>query len=149
MARSSATLKPGDRLALRHGAYSLKAIEARLPAIRERLEAELAQVPYITPPDESLKRAYCFVVAQRELMEQYFETHGGLLTLRGSPKKGAFFMLQLIDRQEKLARALGLGALARAQTFHDLSAGRRNQADVEGRYQRMRAKQRLAIVGDA
>lgn len=149
MARSSTTIRPGQRLALKHGAYSLKTVEDRMPEIRARLDAELAEVPYLTPPDEGLKRSYCYVTSQRELMEERLEATGGLFTRRGTPRKGAGFLLQLIDRQEKLARSLGLGALARAQTIQAAAAGRRDAADVEARYARMRQKQRLAIVGDS
>ena len=138
--------KPGNKLAMRHGAKTLSEVNARLPVILAEIEAELEGVPYHARPDRSVLHQYARMVTEARLYEEYFDLTGGFLEADGRARPGYMTLLQLRDRIEKYARLNGLGALARAQTLQAAAAGRRDAADVEARYARMRAKQALTIV---
>jgi hypothetical protein len=155
LARSSTTFKPGhtagfqpgNTLALRHGALSKSNLEARYPALRERLEAELAENPLPNQRvDDAQKRRWVFMAAQAESLSEYYEATGGMWTSSGAERPGVEMLMKVYDRLEKLERSMGIGQLARAQVIQAAAAGRRDVADVQARYARMRAKQQLAIV---
>lgn len=132
---------PGNKLAVRHGAATPEIVNERLPAIQARVAAELAEVSYLTPPDASLVRTFCYVTAQVELLQEYFDGQGGLFTSRGSPKKGASFMLLLIHRQQEMAKVLGLGPVPRAQMLQAAAGAGINALLVKQAQERLRAKQ--------
>lgn len=138
---------PGNRLAVRHGAYSEAVLAPRFPELRERLERELAEnpLPHHTV-DEAQRRRWVSLTAQAEALMEFYEKTGGMFTSRGGPKKGAAMLMQVYDRLDKLERSMGIGNLARAQVVQAAAAGRRDAADVEARYARMRAKQALTVV---
>ena len=155
MARSSTTFgrgnrfgaKPGDRLALRHGAYSPAVLEARFPELEARLERELATNPLPSQEvDSAQKRRWVFLTAQVESIQDFYRDNGGFYTRRGVPKKGVVLLTTLYKSLNDLERSMGIGQLARAQVIQAASAGRRDMAEVEGRYARMRAKQQAALA---
>lgn len=155
MARSSTTFKtgnrmgakPGDRLALKHGAYSPASLETRFPELEARLERELLANPLPNHEvDAAQRRRWVFLTAQVEAIQEYYRENGGFYTRRGTPKKGVMLLTTLYKALNDLERSMGIGHLARAQVIQAAAAGRRDAADVDARYARMRAKQQLAIV---
>ena len=131
---------------MRHGAKTLAMVNALLPEIMAEVEAELEGVPYHARPDRSVLHQYCRMQAEARLYERYFDATGGIFEADGRPRPGYNTLLQLRDRIEKFARLNGIGALPRAQTLQAAAAGRRDAADVEARYARMRQKQQLAVL---
>jgi hypothetical protein len=125
----------------------VSALAPRFPELRERLERELAENPLPNHPvDEAQRRRWVSLTAQAEALMEYYEARGGMFTSRGAPKKGVSMLMQVYDRLDKLERSMGIGNLARAQVIQAAAAGRRDAADVEQRYARMRAKQALSVV---
>lgn len=150
MARSSTTIKPGERLALKHGMYSRPKIEDRLPEIRAWLEERLAENPIPNQTvDEPLRLRYCWLGAQAQVAQEQFDAQGGLYTESGAPKKGAQFLLQIYDRLEKMERIMGIGALPRAQTAQLTANASLNQTAVRDAQERLRARQNLRLIEGA
>jgi phage terminase small subunit len=116
-------------------------VESRLPQIQAEVEEELAEVGYLTRPDGSLVRKYCYIVAQTRLMEEWFEANGGMFTTRGGPKRSANFYLSLVRQQMELAKVLGLGAVPRAQVARDMAGAGRDVAEVRAAQERLRLRQ--------
>jgi hypothetical protein len=116
-------------------------VNAKLPEILDRVNAELAQVSYIAPPDGSLVRTYCYVTAQIDLLQEYFDVSGGMFTSRGVPKKGAGFMLLLIHRQQEMAKVLGLGPVPRAQMAQAMAGAGKDAMVLKQAQDRLRARQ--------
>lgn len=148
MARSStsfkpgnqARAKPGNKLAVRHGGYSLELIQAKLPAIKARVMAELAQVPYLTPPDNSLIERYVFMNGQAEVMEEHFEADGGFLNEWGAPKEGVSLYLTVVHRMEGMAKVLGLGPNPRTQVLQGMANTGKELVLIKAAQERMRAR---------
>jgi len=138
--------KPGNTLGMRHGAQTLSQVNALLPEIMAKVEAELEGVPYHARPDTSVIHQYCRMQTEARLYERYFDATGGFFEADGRARPGYGTLLQIRDRIEKFARLNGLGALARAQTIQAASAGRRDMAEVEDRIRRIRQKQKLAVL---
>lgn len=138
--------KPGNKLGLRHGAHSESAIAERLPEVLARVQDELAQLPFVTPPDGSLVRSYAYVTAQKEALEDYFNATGGMFTKYGAPRKGASFHLQLVHRQQELAKVLGLGPGPRAQMAQAMAGASVSAIAVKEAQERLRAKQALTVI---
>ena len=104
------------------------------------MRAELAEVSYLTFPDGSLVRSYCYVTARIELLQEYLEASGGMFTTRGAPKRGASFMLLLIHRQQELAKVLGLGPAPRAQMAQAMAGAGKDVAMIRAAQDRARAR---------
>lgn len=141
--------KPGNQLALKHGAHSETAIQARLPEVLARVQGELEQMPFLTPPDGSLVRSYAYVTTQKELLEEHFDRSGGMFTAYGAPKKGASFYLQLVHRQQELAKVLGLGPGPRAQMAQAMAGASVSAIAVKEAQERLRAKHALKVLEGA
>ena len=148
MARSSTSFKPGNKLAakpgerraVRHGAASLAIVQAKVPVIKARVQAELAQVPYLTPPDNSLVERYCFLIAQAELLEEYYEGKGGFLNEWGAPHEGVSLYTSVVHRLEGLAKVLGLGPNPRTQVLQGMANTGKELVLIKQAQERMRQK---------
>lgn len=124
-------VQPGNQLARKHGAYGLGDYEARYPALRARLEADLAENPLPAyRVDDAQKRRWVFLNAQAEAIADYYEARGGFFTASGKPKAGVATYHTIVAAIDKLERAMGIGNLARAQTIQAAAKGQRDLAQV-------------------
>jgi hypothetical protein len=135
-----AAVKPGNKLAVRHGAESPELIALRLPAIRDRVRAELGEVPYLIAPDSSLVERYCSLIAQAEMREEWFQLTGGMFTVTGAPRPGFSSYMLLLGNVEKFARVLGLGAHPRAQVAQAMAGAGKDVAMIRAAQERARAR---------
>lgn len=155
MARSSTSFGPGNqhafkkgnRLAVKHGAYSIQSVEERYPEVLARIEAELASNPLPGQPvDGSVLRMYARMVARAEMHFEWFDLNGGPLTESGAYRPGWMGLMQLVDRIEKFARLNGIGALPRAQTLQQQANASLNALEVRAAQERLRAKQAMKVL---
>ena len=133
--------KKGNTVAVTHGATSPRMIEARAAEIRERIEAEIAAVPYLTAPDAGIVRRYVWLSAQAQLIQEGLEATGGMVTSRGTERKGALLLMRVHRLLLETEKVLGLGAAPRAGVMRDMSGAHVGRAQVLAIQDRLREKQ--------
>ena len=148
MARSStsfkpgnrAAVKPGNKLAVRHGAHSPELIALRVPALREQVYAELAEVGYLTRPDGSLVERYINLMAQAKMREEHWDASGGMWQESGKAKPGFHEYMLIMSSIEKLAKVLGLGPHPRAQVAQAMAGAGKDVVMIRAAQERARAR---------
>lgn len=139
---NSAGAKPGNKLALRHGATVPEIVQPKADLIKEALVAELANLPYMEPVDGEVANTYSFLSAQLRQLEAYFAKNGGgLLTSRGQVRKSGDLYLKIAHRQQEMAKVLGIGPVPRAQMMQAAAGARKDVTEVRMAQERLRAKQ--------
>jgi hypothetical protein len=115
--RANGTFAPGNAQALRHGLYSRQVREALLP---EQAEARAAIAEQRRAIEEDLGGAESLSAITRDLIGRYVELRliadflahqlaaVGPLTGKGRTRSALVAWLGVVDRQQKLAIALGL-----------------------------------------
>lgn len=141
---NTAGAKPGNKLALRHGAHSLEVITARLPA----KVAELAQViPYLQECDEEAVKSYASFCVQEDLLQAFLDKQGGgLINSRGAPKRVWVLWTKIQHGKREWAKILGIGPVPRAQMAQAMAGAAVGSMEVRAAQERLRAKQGLTIV---
>ena len=127
--------------------YSREKIESLLPGIRQELAERLASNPIPNVKvDDTIRERYCWLQAQARLGEAGFEATGGMWTENWAARHGADFLLRIYDRLEKLERAMGIGALARAQTAQLTANANLSHTEVQAAQERLRQRQALKVL---
>lgn len=139
--------KPGNRLAVRHGVYSVAAVEGRIPAKVEQL---YGMMPWLVEADQEGVKSFASVCLHEDDLQAHMEATGGhLFTVRGKPRPVASLWKDIQHAKREWMKVLAMGPGPRSQYVQAMSSGRRDAAEVEARVARMRAKQAAAVRGDA
>lgn len=142
--------KPGNFLALRHGAYSPRKVD---PLAKEIEEALLGSGPqFLTDPSYAPALwALARSEARIQLLSEYLEEHG-LLEEDGRPRAAVDAVYKFERLASEQRARLGLDPLSRVRIERDLAGGARDfniaQAMAEGRRIREAAEARMAEQED-
>jgi hypothetical protein len=123
--------EPGNRAALKHGAWSGRLVDPRaaemVQALLELANTAESPVAYLGDVSYgSAVRAWARCEARLTLLDEYIATHGDLDD-EGNPRPASSLMNALEARAEALRSRLGLDPLSRARLGRDIAAG---QVDV-------------------
>ncbi len=141
MARSRTTFgpgntvgaKPGNQLAVRHGAYSSSVIEAGVPAKIERL---YEQMPWLIEADREGVKSFAYVCVQEDRLQAWMDAdpdgRGSLFTTRGGLKEIASLWKDIQHAKREWMKVLAMGAGPRSQYAQAISGAGKNMVEVRG-----------------
>jgi hypothetical protein len=132
--------KPGNKLALRHGAYDPSLVQPMADELSIQIRQEIMELPYTLPVDATLVDSYSYVTSQIKRVREILDKSGGAMTTRGGIRPGAFFLNQLIHRQQELAKVIGVGAAPRASMMQAMAGARKDTSEVQAAQARLRSK---------
>ncbi|SRR5713101_4454940 len=145
MARSSTSFKPGNQMALRHGAGgrnrtgSITAVNSPLVAELERRITETT--PYLRPGDEVIVHRFAVCLVRLQHCDDFLERLGGSpIDSRGRERASFRLIIGLEREAREWARVLGLGPAVRSQMMQSLAGAGRDAAAVKAAQDRLQKK---------
>lgn len=139
MARSSTSFKPGNtvgakagnKLAVRHGAYSPSVIEAGVPA---KIEQLYDQMPWLVEADREGVKSFAYVCVQEDRLQEWMDAdpngRGALFTTRGGLKEIASLWKDIQHAKREWMKVLAMGAGPRSQYAQAMSGAGKNMVEV-------------------
>lgn len=135
MARSSTSFKPGNRLgakpgnalAVTHGAYSPAVIEADVPA---KIEQLFGQMPWLVDADYEGVKSFAYVCVQEDRLNAHLGPDGALFTTRGMPRPIYQLWKEIQHSKREWMKVLAMGAGPRSQYAQAMSGAGKNMVEV-------------------
>jgi hypothetical protein len=150
MPRTKTTLKRGDRIAVRHGAYSPTLRKQRRDQVeREIRELLTGHLSHLVPSDAPLIDQAVDVATQLRLIREYFDSQGGsLVTARGGVRSSATLYIQLHRLLIQLWDRLGVGPRSQAELMSALGMPAVRELRAADAQRRLRERHDGAGPGD-